>query len=421
MISQGTPEFTEEIFSRINETVSQEAGLSRRQLSIRVCEWLDWRNPRGGTRDMSCRVKLLDLQRRGLIELPPPRRKFDPAALRKQSQKSRAKPPEIALFTGDLKEIRDLEVVLIPPRDKKWLSIHSGLIENFHYLGTNGLCGPQLRYLVRCHLGWIGAFSFSAAALQCADRDTYIGWDAGQRRQNRSRVVNNSRFLIRPEVQVPNLASHLMGRVLGRLSKDWHERYGIEPVLVESFVESEKFKGTCYLAANWEDVGATTGRGRQDKDRKGLRRVKRIVLYPLCENFKTVLTQVPSTTPKARKVEDSLDEAWAEQEFGAVDLGDKRLNQRLVLLANRFAGSPGEGISVACRSLAETKAAYRFIANESTDFASILAPHYEATAERCAAEAIVLTVQDTTFLNYSSHRATEGLGPIGHHNQSPLD
>jgi hypothetical protein len=205
---------------------------------------------------------------------------------------------------------------------------------------------------------------------------------------------------------VANLASHVLGLALKRVGPDWQQRYGYEPVLVETFVEPERFAGTCYRASNWVRVGVTQGRGRQDAGHLSLLPVKQVLVYALQRQARERLGGgEPAAPPPPRD--------WAEQEFGGAELGDQRLNQRLLTLARDFYARPQARLPQACQSAAKTRAAYRFFQHRETHMEPLLAPHYEATRQRLADQPVVLAVQDSTSLNYSTHPATAGLGPIG--------
>ncbi len=227
-----------------------------------------------------------------------------------------------------------------------------------HYLGAGPLCGAQLRYLVHSpHYGYLGAFAFSSAAWRLEARDQWIGWSEPARQQNLSRVIANSRFLIVPYVKVPHLASHVLGIAMRRIRADWKERYGEDPLLVETFVEKQRYRGTCYQAANWIKAGETKGRGRQDKDNQQALPIKKVLFYALDQEARQRLCEcaavaAPEVPPPASD--------WAEEEFGQARFGDQRLTQRLVSLARDFAVNPQAQIPQACQSRAKTKAAYRF-------------------------------------------------------------
>ncbi|MBI3268908.1 MAG: IS4 family transposase [Planctomycetes bacterium] len=284
-------------------------------------------------------------------------------------------------------------------------------MQDHHYLGAGPLCGAQLRYLIHSERhGFVGALSFSAAAWSVAARDQHIQWSSAARERNLPRVVCNSRFLIPPTVCVKNLASHALGMAVERLAPDWRARYGYEPVLVETYVEKLRFEGTCYRAANWLRVGETQGRGRQDRTHEATAPVKDVYVYPLCREWRDVLCVEPpkrmSLPPKPTAID------WAEEEFGGAQVEDERLRKRLCLVARDFYARPQSSIPDACGSLAKTKAVYRLMQNERINLETVLRPHCEQTVARMAEHPVVLAVQDTTTLNYSTHRGTTGLGPI---------
>ena len=253
-------EFTAPTIARIDETLRVEPALSRRALSLRVCEWLEWRAPNGRLKEVSCRKALLELHRRGLIVLPAP----------KESCFRRSRPPPRTDELIDCREVRctleelgEIRIVAVSSRYSRFSRIWNGLMERFHYLGKGPLCGAQIRYWVESsRYGWVGALAFSAAQWRLRERDKYIGWTETARRANLNRVVCNSRFLVLPNVHVPNLASHVLSLCMRRLVEDWRERYGYAPVLVETFVDPSRFSATSYRAANWLRVGQTVARAR---------------------------------------------------------------------------------------------------------------------------------------------------------------
>jgi hypothetical protein len=257
----------------------------------------------------------------------------------------------------------------------------------------------------------LGALAFSAAAWRVAARDHWIGWSEAGRREHLEQVISNSRFLILPWVRVPHLASHVLALSLRRLRKDWQERYGVAPALIETFVDRERFSGTCYRAANWQYVGQTQGRGRQDRERSVSVPAKDVYVYPLRSQARKILCATVPELAKVRELPQGAD--WAEEELGGAQLKDERLRQRLLILARDLYDRPQASIPQACQSRAKTKAAYRFFEHAGTSMDKILESHYEATFKRMGEESVVLVAQDTTSLNYSAHPATEGLGPIG--------
>lgn len=399
-------DFTNELVARIQATVDADPAISRRALSLQVCQWLDWRSPNGKLKEMSCRVALLKLHRQGLLKLPeagptPPK----PARPQARNDNAEALPP----IEGKLSELGRIELVAITSPASKESHIWNDLMARYHYLGAGPLCGAQIRYLIKSErAGYLGGLAFSAAAWRVAARDRWIGWDEATRRKNLNRIVNNSRFLIAPQVKVKHLASHVLAQAVKRLRGDWVAKYAIEPVLVETFVEQGRFKGTSYRAANWRCVGLTKGRGRQDRANEYAAPVKALYLYPLRKDAVALLGGGPTRAVAA--VVPSGD--WAEEELSVADLGDRRRVKRLMTIARDFYARPQANIPQACQSRAKSKAAYRFFDGRTNTLANILAPHYGATVNRLAQESVVLAVQDTTTLNYSAHPATAGLGPI---------
>ena len=209
--------FGSEVVARIAAIVKAEPSISRRALSRRVCEWLDWRSPDGRLREVGCRKALLELQRRGCVELPAC---AEVAGFGAKAAKRSAR-PAVAEVRCSLEELGEVEVVAVTSRYSKASRIWNELMQAHHYLGAGPLCGAQIRYLVRsAAYGWLGALSFSAAAWRLKSRDEWIGWSEHAQRANLEKVVCNSRFLIAPSVQVANLASHVLALSVGRLARD---------------------------------------------------------------------------------------------------------------------------------------------------------------------------------------------------------
>jgi len=229
---------------------------------------------------MSCRVAMLRMERDGLIELPAPRRTNGNG--RRKPRVTSASDPQLSI-TVPVGELGDLEFRQIQGRRES--SLWNELVERYHYLGYEPLAGAQIRYFVFGRSRLVAALGFGASAWKVAPRDRFIGWTHEQRILNLQFVVNNARFLIMPWVRSQNLASHLLSRVVKRLPQDWESRYGYRPVLLETFV-GEQFRGTCYRAANWIDVGQTQGRGKLDRWKRCALPVKRIFLYSLCRGFR---------------------------------------------------------------------------------------------------------------------------------------
>ena len=404
-------EFTPQLIARLQE---HGRALSRRALSLQLCQWLDWKGPSGGWQTTNARISLKRLQSKGLLDLPKPAKSV---GRKPKSSGSKARALNLPPIRGSLAEIGPVELVLVGSRRSETFRQCRELLEAYHPLGSC-LCGMQLRYLIVCSQGVLGVLCFSAAARRLRARERWIGWSEAARAENLHRIVNNSRFLIRPGVEVKHLASHVLSLAVRRVPEDYEQRYGYEPWLLETFVEKEKYRGACYHASNWIELAATTaGRGRNDPKRHARKAPKRIFLYPLIRKAKEALRQLPQK-PRLARVQPrpkpkASPQDWAEEEFGQAQLGDERLRKRLFVLARDFYARPQSNVPQGCGGdRAKTKAAYRFFDHPKVKMDAVLQSHYAATAVRVAQQAVVLAAQDTTSLNYSTHPATENLGPI---------
>ncbi len=399
----GGQTFSPETLERIQHLVDEDPEISRRALSRRVCQLLAWQHPDGRLKDMSCRKVLSRLHKAGRLCLPDAVQNFTFSILAVQKEFARSP------VSCSLCDLGNVTLVLIDNRLSEEARIWKSLM-HLHYLGERLFCAG-LRYLVHSSIhGWLGALAFSPAAFRVSARDQFIGWNEQGRLANLDRVIGNSRFFIHPEVRVPHLASHVLGKALRRLKRDWQSRYGIAPLLIETFVEQNRFTGTCYRAANWTHVGTTAGRGRQDSRHQAAVPQKEMYVYPLHRKWRELLGgSIKEKIPLAGD--------WAEEEWGGASLGDSRLVQRLIALGRDRYARPQANIPQTCGSRAKTKAAYRFLDHERATLQNLIAPHIDATTRRVAKEKVVLAIQDTTSINYSTHPATENLGPImGSHN-----
>jgi hypothetical protein len=273
--------FTPEELDHIRRLIVAEPRPNRAALSRWVCRDLAWLKPDGRHKDMACRVAMLRMHRDGLITLPPPEKGNSNGRIRPKFTSASDPRPALTLAAGALGELEFRRVNA--QRDS---SLWNELIERHHYLGYKPLPGAQMRYLVFAGPHLLAALGFGAAAWKVAPRDQFIGWTAQERVRNLHRVVNNARFLILPWITSRNLASRILGGVVKRLGQDWQDRYGYRPVLLETFVDRERFRGTCYRAANWTCVGSTQGRGKLDRRRQRPLPVKDIFLYPLDRHFR---------------------------------------------------------------------------------------------------------------------------------------
>jgi hypothetical protein len=280
-------DFSDEDMQLIAELIKSNPKFNRAQLSRQVCERLDWRRPDGRLREMSCRVAMLRMQADGLIVLPASklRQPRQPAT----PQPTPATDPGVCVSCA-VHELGPLKLQMVvggSPASRLW----NEYVARYHYLGYKPMSGSQIRYSVYAGGQLVALISFGASAWKLADRERFIGWDAQQRQRNLQLVVNNARFLILPWIRCKGLASKILGMAARQLPIHWRERYGYEPVLLETFVESPRHQGTCYKAANWIRVGRTTGRGKLSTSHQPTLPAKDIWLCPLRRDFADVLTR----------------------------------------------------------------------------------------------------------------------------------
>jgi hypothetical protein len=271
----------------IKELIAEHPGASRRALSKLLCEAWDWRQANGELRDMVCRSLMLALHRADLIELPPVRH------VPLNNVVARRKPQRVLIdrtpLCTNLKEIRPLEILQVRRRPEE--AYYDGLIEELHYLGYTRPVGEHLKYLVCALNRPIACIAWCSAPRHLGPRDRFIGWSAEARRRNTRYLAYNTRFLILPWVKVPHLASHLLGRVARTLSDDWERVYGHPVYYLETFVDPARFRGTCYIAANWIALGKTTGRGHNARTNQATQPKKEVLGYPLVKNFRELLAE----------------------------------------------------------------------------------------------------------------------------------
>ena len=276
--------FSESELCAIRSLIKSHDTASRAALARMVCDELDWYRPDGERKDMSCRVAMLRMHREGLLRLPAPTKTNGNGRRRPRLTSASDAGAAVTASAGQLGK---LEFVQIRTRSKE-SSLWNELIERYHYLGYEPLPGAQMRYFAVTRDRVLAALGFGASAWKVAPRDQFIGWTPEQRSINLNLVVNNARFLILPWVRSPNLASRLLSKVVKQLPRDWEARYGYRPVLLETFVE-QRFRGTCYRAANWTCVGETQGRGKLDREHRCALPTKHIFVYPLRRNFRATL------------------------------------------------------------------------------------------------------------------------------------
>jgi hypothetical protein len=275
----------------IQRLIAEHPEASRRELSQKLCEAWHWQQVNGAPRDMVCRGLLLMLDRAGAIRLPPVRYTPPNPLVR------RARPAAMLIDTtpiqGLLSQLQPVEFQQVRRTAEE--PLFNSVMESHHYLGYEQPVGEHLKYLV-----WAGpppgrrpiaALAWSSAPRHLGSRDRFIGWSGEARRRNIRFLAYNTRFLILPWVQVPHLASYILGRIARRLSEDWEGLYGHPIYFLETFVDPERFRGTCYRAANWVLVGSTTGRGKDDQTGRPNRSIKEVLAFPLTPRFRELLQQ----------------------------------------------------------------------------------------------------------------------------------
>jgi hypothetical protein len=272
----------------IRDLIAIEPPLSRYALSCRLCDAWDWKRPNGTRCDMICRGLLLWLDRAGEIQLPPQR--FCPAR-NPLVERKRPEPvvPDNRPVCGPLASWMPLEIQQVRRTSQEGL--FQSLVEQYHYLRYEQPVGEHLKYLVTARGQAIACAAWSSAPRHLGARDRFIGWDPVTRRRNIRSIAYNSRFLILPWVRVPHLASHILGKMAKRVAADWRRIYAHPIYLLETFVDSERFGGVCYRAANWQLVGETTGRGKDCPNWQPNRSVKQILVLPLHRRFRELLSQ----------------------------------------------------------------------------------------------------------------------------------
>ena len=272
----------------IKKLIDDNPNDSRRRLSKKLCEAWNWVQPNGALRDMVCRGFLLRLESAGYIKLPP--RRFTP----NNPLANRKNPPKVDIdqtpISTTLSKVQPVEIRQV--RRTPYEKLFNGLISQYHYLGYCHPVGEHLKYIVYTEGRAIACFAWSSAPRHIGSRDKFIGWSPAIRKKNIHLIGYNSRFLILPWVRIQHLASHILGRMAKVVSVDWQRVYNHPVYFLETFVDTEKFKGTSYRAANWIYLGATTGRGKNDQRNKPNRSIKAVWGYPLSKSFRELLCHV---------------------------------------------------------------------------------------------------------------------------------
>jgi hypothetical protein len=277
----------------IRALIAENPQCSRRALSFKLCEAWNWVQANGALRDMVCRGMMLMLHRQGLIELPPVR---VVARVLRQGLSGRDKPAAVSVdqtaLSVSLVELGPLQVRQVRRTPEE--ALFNSLLQEHHYLGYTQPVGEHLKYLVFAQGRPIACMAWSSAPRHLGSRDRFIGWDKQARLKNIGLLAYNTRFLILPWMSVAHLASHILGRMARTLSADWQRLYGHPIYYLETFIDPQRFRGTCYRAANWKVLGVTTGRGKDDRAHKANRPIKEVLGYPLVKDFRQRLSRLDS-------------------------------------------------------------------------------------------------------------------------------
>lgn len=270
----------------IRQIIADNPASSRRALSQKLCEAWNWRQANGALREMVCRSLMLLLHRAGHIELPPVRWVNQNPLARRGADRRKPIPAlvDTTLLQTNLAAIRPIEFHQV--RHTREEPLFNSLLDRYHYLGYAQPVGEHLKYLVYAMGRPIACMAWSSAPRHLGPRDRFIGWSAEARRRNIHFLAYNTRYLILPYVEVEHLASHILGRMARLLPEDWNRIYGHPVHYLETFVDPERFRGTCYRAANWKALGLTTGRGKNDHTNKPNRPLKEVFGYPLTQDFR---------------------------------------------------------------------------------------------------------------------------------------
>jgi Domain of unknown function (DUF4338)/Transposase DNA-binding len=405
------------VLDRLTALSTKADAPCRSQLVETFCRQTGWVNGRGKPCTSSANVALRRLEEQGRVRLPPAQARGAPGHIRKLVD-DRQELPTLPVLPQSVQQIKKLEFQLLADAKDPDHFLWNRLIIREHPLKAAPLVGAQLRYLIRCERGIVGAMGFGPAAFHLECRDGWIGWDRQAQQENRSTVIGLSRFLIRPGLRCTSLASCCYGMVLRRVAQDWHDRYGVKPVLVETYVDRSTQTGVSLSAANWRRLGSSQGRGRSSPSVKVRpKTLKDVWVFELCPKAREQLQQrraAPPIVPRSIFQGPAVT-SWIQEELDGLQLGHVWLERRLAqMLAARWA-HPMRSFAASFPTAADGKAAFRLIESPRSDlhFQALLAPHHQQTARRMAAESVVVLAQDTTALSYNTLHQTQGLGSVG--------
>jgi len=401
--------------TKVKDWLQKNQGKGRYALAQYLCKGLNITDHLGKPRIAGVHVALRVLESRGFWKLPKLRSKV------RSRQQPRRLDTAVAAPEGvpaQVEQVKGLRLVEVNTGDDEAFRTWNELISTEHPLKDCRLVGRQLRYLIGSDHGWLGAIGFGSCALRLSARDEWIEWDSSTRKSFQERLINMTRFLIRPHVHCQNLASRVLSMCIERVASDFATRYGFEPWLLESFVDTEQYLGTSYQAANWLPIGTTAGQGRDVHANRTPKTPKAVYLYELTKDWRSRMGLPPrSERIKPVDLEDAFHNGnWVEAEFGNLDLGHKDREQRLVRIAAAKAQQPSAPYTeCVAGNRQELKSYYLFINNKGKKVnpESILHGHRERTIGRMKKFERVLAIQDTSDLDFSERLRCNGLGDIG--------
>ena len=409
------------LLARLSARSEGPQAPTRQTLLKEFCRLTHWVDRKGRPCLSSANIGIQRLEAAGEVKFPPP-------APRKARSQPRQLPddglplPPVPKLPRSAEMIKDLHLYLIADERDPQHPLWNRLIGREHPLGRAPLVGAQLRYLIMAGEEVIGAFGFGPASFYLSCRDAWIGWDAQAREQNRSRVLGLSRFLLRPGVRCANLASSCYALVLRRVRADWQQRYGLTPLLIETYVDRSTQTGRSLVAANWLRIGSTQGRGRTSPNRQTCPKSQKDVwVWQWDPQARRQLQQRSLPPIVGRSVfADDVQAPWIDEELDGLDLGHAKLDQRFAAMLEARWLHPDRSFYASFTNKYEGVGAYDFLANrrEGLNFAALLEPHQNSTRRRMAAEKVVLMAQDTSIVSYNTLVKTTGLGPIGNEDKS---
>ena len=401
--------------TKVKDWLQKNKHQGRSALAQYLCGALNITDHLGKPRIAGVHVALRKLESRGLWKLPKLKRG---ARAQQHFRRLNTAVPAPQGVPARVEQVKGLRLVEVSSAEDQLFRIWNELMLTEHPLHDCRLVGRQLRYLVGSEHGWLGAVGIGSCALQLRERDQWIDWDSSTRKHFQERLINMTRFLIRPQVHCRNLASRVLGLCAARVGSDFAARYGFEPWLLESFVDTTQYEGTSYQAANWLAIGTTAGLGRNAPDKRPTKTPKAVYVYELISDWRTRMgLPGPGDRIKPVSVEEAFHNGnWVEAEFGNVDLGHQDREQRLVRIASAKAQQPAAAYTECfAGNRQELKAYYRFICTEAqqVNAQSILGAHRERTIGRMKKYERVLAIQDTSDLDFSDRLHCNGLGDIG--------